>query len=201
MKKQVVVIHGGDTFESYKEYISFLRDFVIDAIDFFKGKGWKDFLQEDLGDAYEVLTPKMPNKSNAKYEEWKIWFEKLVPFLRDNVILVGHSLGGIFIAKYLSENTFPVHTRATFLVAAPYDAVDTDYTLADFGLPASLATFSTQGGAIYIYHSKDDSIVPFVDLVKYKKQVPNAHCFELENRGHFGQEHFPELVAEIKKLN
>jgi len=30
----------------------------------------------------------MPNKDFADYEEWKVMFEKVVPFLKDEVILV-----------------------------------------------------------------------------------------------------------------
>ena len=50
-------------------------------------------------------------RTNARYEEWKIWFERMIPFLNDNVILVGHSLGGIFFVKYLSENLLPIKSK------------------------------------------------------------------------------------------
>ncbi len=63
----------------------------------------------------------MPNKTNAQFEEWKIWFEKFIPFLNDGVILVGHSLGGVFLAKYLSENKFPKKIGGVFLVSAVYE--------------------------------------------------------------------------------
>jgi len=198
MKKQVVVIHGGDTFETYDEYVAFLKSFLIESVDYFNRWRWKDSLQEKLGDDFEVIAPKMPNKWNAKYSEWKIWFDKLVPFLNDNVIFVGHSLGGIFLAKYLSENKFPKIIKATFLVAAPYDAVDSEYTLADFVLLNDLKLFQKQGGRIFLFQSKDDPVVPFADLEKYKKQLPTAECVVFEDRGHFGQEEFPELVEMIK---
>src|SRR4051812_10882369 len=107
MKKQVVVIHGGDTFGTYEEYIAFLKDFAIDSLEYFMKMGWKDTLQESLGGAYQVILPKMPNKINAKYVEWKVWFEKLLPLLNNEIILIGHSLGGTFLAKYLSENKLP----------------------------------------------------------------------------------------------
>jgi len=103
MKKQVIFIHGGGNFDSYKSYLSFLRRDKFD-INELKKKKWKDSLDKDLGSKFEVLMPKMPNSSNAKYLEWKIWFEKLLPFINQEVIFVGKSLGGIFLAKYLSEN-------------------------------------------------------------------------------------------------
>src|SRR3990167_84565 len=153
MKKQVVVIHGGDTFETYEKYLDFLCNYEIDSLDYFKHKGWKSILQEKLGDDFEVIRPQMPNKINAKYLEWRIWFEKLVPLLNPEVILIGHSLGGIFLAKYLSENNFPKKIRGVFLVGAGSEG--------DFVAPKSFKQLEKQGGKIFLYHSKDDRIVPF----------------------------------------
>ena len=199
MKTQIIVIRGGDTFETYEEYLSFLKDFQID-LDYINKKGWKRSLQEKLGDDFEVISPRMPNSGNAKYLEWKIWFEKFFPFLNDEIVLVGHSLGGLFLTKYLSENIFPKKIKATFLVAAPFDSTDSEYTLGDFSLPNELTKFQEQGGEICFYHSKDDPVVPFVDLNKYKKELPGANFIVFEDREHFGQEEFPEIVEKIKKL-
>lgn len=200
MKNQVIVIHGGDNFETYDKYLEFLKNFQIDSLDYFTKKKWKDGLQSELGDNYQVIAPKMPNKNNARYAEWKIWFEKLLPFINDGVILIGHSLGGIFLAKYLSENKFPKIIKATFLVAPPFDCVDADYTLADFNLPSELTNFQEQGGEIFIYQSKDDPVVPFADLDKYRKALPAANIKIFEDRGHFSQSELPELVEQIKSL-
>jgi len=198
MKKQIVVVHGGDTFDSYEEYIKFLEDFKID-IESLKQKRWKSSLQEELGDDFEVIAPQMPNNTYAKYFEWKLWFDKYVPLLNDEVVLLGHSQGGIFLSKYLSENKFPKKIRGVFLVSAPYDD-ETEYTLGDFRLEKDLNQFEEQAREIYLYHSKDDNIVPFVDLEKYKKDLPNAHIEVFEDRGHFDQEKFPEIIRDIKEV-
>ncbi len=202
MKKQVIVIHGGDTFRNHEEYISFLKNFEIDAeyFDGLKKKGWKPTLDDRLGNDYEVVAPQMPCKGNAKYVEWKIWFDKLAPFFKDGIILVGHSMGGIFLAKYLSENKLPVKIAAVFIVAAPYDEEDSESSLADFILPKSLKPFSEQAEKIFIYHSKDDSTVPYKNSEKYKKALPRANLFSFEDRGHFNQEELPEIVRDIKNL-
>ena len=106
MKKQVIVIHGGDAFNTYKEYLAFLKNYEFN-FEKLKIKGWKDALSEKLGKNFEVVLPKMPNSMNAKYSEWKIMFDKLLPFLENNLVLVGHSLGGIFgkifIRKQISK--------------------------------------------------------------------------------------------------
>ena len=96
MKKQIVVIHGGDTFETHGQYMDSLRNYEINIERYKTDKDdWKKPLRKKLGDGYEVILPIMPNKTNAQFEEWKIWMGKLTPFLNDNVILIGHSLGMI----------------------------------------------------------------------------------------------------------
>lgn len=201
MKRQVVIIHGGDSFDTHEEYIDFLRSFEIEDLDYFRGKSWKNTLQERLGDGFEVIAPRMPNPLNARYAEWKIWFEKLVPFLADGVTFIGHSLGGIFLAKYLSENEFPKKVRATILLAAPFDGEGDEESLADFVLPESLDLFANQGGKIFLYHSKDDPVVKYFQQAKYQKALPNAEAVTFEDREHFNQEEFPELVECIKKIS
>lgn len=199
LKKQIVIIHGGDTFDTYDEYLSFLNAYEIN-FEKMKIKRWKETLGERLGDDFEIIYLKMPNPMNAKYAEWKIMFEKLPQFLNDGVILLGHSLGGIFLAKYLSENNFPKKIKATFLVSAPFDAKDSKYSLGDFILPTSLEKFKNQAGRIFLFHSKDDLVVPIIDLEKYKKSLPEAKIMIFEDRGHFDQMEFPEIVEKIKKL-
>ena len=195
--KQIVIIHGGDSFSTNDAYLSYLKNFKIESVDYFKRhKGWKDTLETELGANIEVLTPRMPNANNAKYEEWKIWFEKLIPFLTDGVLLVGHSLGGIFLVKYLSENHLPVHIDGVFLVAAPYGA-DTD-ECGEFVAPTSLSLLTEQAKRIFLYQSEDDPIVPFTELEKYRRALPNAEARIFKNRGHFNQETFPEIITDLK---
>lgn len=200
MKRQVVVIHGGKTFDSYEEYIDSLKTREVDIESFKIKKDWKDNLQNSLGDYFEVIQPRMPNGNNAQYIEWKIWFERLAQFLNDEVIFVGHSLGGIFLAKYLSENDFSKKIKATFLVATPFDVTDMNETLGKFKLPPSLEKFKNQGGRIYLVNSKDDEVVPFSNCMSYQKVLPNSRAMIFEGRQHFNQEDFPEIVAEIKNI-
>lgn len=192
MTKQVVVIHGGNSFESYEEFLTYLES-KEPSIERLKQKDWKEGLSEALGGEYDVLLPRMPNKDNAKYLEWKIWFEKLSQLAEDGVTLVGHSLGGIFLAKYLSEENFPKKISKTILVSAPFDL-----NLEAFKLPNSLDKFVAQGGEITLFHSKDDRVVPFSELERYKSLLPNAHIEVFEDRGHFNQESFPEIIEIIK---
>lgn len=199
MKKQVLFINGGEAFDTYEAYINYLKNSEFDPKKE-KEKKWRNSLEEKLGKDFEVIMSAMPSRINAKYKEWKIWFEKSFPYLRNNLVLIGHSLGGIFVAKYLSENDFPKKILATYLIAPPYNDKDTNYSLADFILPATLEKFTKQGGQIYIYHSEDDPMVPTADIEKYVKALPKAKKVIFKEEGHFIQEEFPELIDSIQRL-
>lgn len=197
-KRQVVVIHGGESFDTYEDYIAWLEK--QEAVLFpEERKGWRKGLQEALGEGYEVVLMRMPNGQNAKYREWKLWFDKHVPLLAPEIILVGHSLGGVFLAKYLDEVTLPRKIIGVFLVAAPYGN-GPDYSLADFALTGNLQHLWAQCGNVFLYHSTDDPIVPFSDLAAYQAQLPFARASIYADRGHFLDETFPELVADIRSL-
>ena len=200
MKTQIIVIHGGDTFETYDEYLDYLKNYQIESFDYFKKKGWKSSLQEKLGENFDVIAPQMPNKTNAKYLEWKIWFDKIIPLLDNEIILLGHSLGGIFLAKYLAENLLPKKIKALFLVSAPFDEAGSDDKLADFILPSSLAKITERCSRIFLYHSEDDPVVSFAEVAKYQNQLPTGQTSTFKDRGHFNQEEFPEIVEQIKNL-
>lgn len=198
MQQQVLVIHGGTVHKSYRDYIKFLKNYKIDW-NRIKNNDWKNYLQEELGNNYEVICPQMPNKRNAKYEEWKIWFEKLFPFLRNEIIIIGNSLGGLFLAKYLSKNKFPLKIKVIILIASPFNNNDKEY-LGDFKIENNLDGFKNQAERIILYHSKDDPIVPISEIEKYSREFPNAEKIIFKDRGHFMQAEFPELVVKIKSL-
>lgn len=198
MKQQVFVIHGGNAFETYEEYISYLQNAEV-TLERLQFKDWKKNLAEMLGENFEVISPRMPSAMNARYSEWKIWFEKCIPLLSDDVIFVGHSLGGIFLAKYLSENVYPKPIKATFLVAAPYNT-ESEHPLVDFIISNDLSLFESQGGDICLYHSTDDFVVPYSNFIAYQNALPNARAYSFDDKNHFLQAEFPELVAEIRKL-
>lgn len=103
MKPAIVIIGGGNSFDTYEEYIADLIHW--DARFFDDTTGWKTTFYRELSDRFNVLIPTMPNKSNAVYTEWKMVFEKFALTLDPNTVYIGHSLGGIFLAKYFSENT------------------------------------------------------------------------------------------------
>ena len=206
MKQQVVYIHGG---ESFKNHDDFLRRLQTQELWHMKesetGKKWTGRLADDLGDDYEAIMPPMPNKQNAKYEEWSIWFERHFPYLQDGVILIGCSLGAMFLGKYLSENELPFTPGAVVLMAGLWRVSDVPAALykdcEDFLVtPATVATIAKTYKNIIIMHSEDDFVVPFSHGEALAAAMPQAEFITFEDKNHFLVEEFPELVERIKAV-
>lgn len=198
-KTQIFIIHGGMTFKSRKDYLHFLRTRKISI----EGKIYwtDDYLKKKMGNDFEIIKPRMPLQDNAKYEEWKIHFERFFPYLRDNIILVGSSLGGIFLAKYLSENKFPKKILSTYLVCPPFDnSIPTEDLVGGFRLKSDLSLIEKNSKNLNLLFSKDDDIVPVSHAEKYRKKLPRAKIIIYDSKnGHFDITEFPEIVRMIKK--
>lgn len=196
---QILYIHGGMTFKDKGDYLSYLKERPI-TLD---RKRWSGvWLEKELGENYQLIKPTMPLRENAHYDEWKINFERYFYYLQDELILIGSSLGGIFLAKYLSENKFPKKIKAVFLICPPYDDTLTGEDLVGgFELKSDLSGLENSTNNLYLLFSADDNVVPVSHAMKYKNKLNKAHIIIYNNKnGHFKVEEFPEIVELIKKL-
>ncbi len=196
MKTQIVFIHGGEVFDTYEDYLSYLNSAQL-TLEKLGAKKWRATLQAELPEA-EVFLLQMPNGMNARYSEWKIWFEKVLPLLGDKAVYVGHSLGGIFLAKYFSENGLPENACSVHLVAAPFDASDAAEPLGDFEFDGNLEALSVLGQNAYLYFSTDDPVVSYAQGERYAERLPSATFRTFTDRQHFNQETFPEIIEDIR---
>ncbi len=198
-KTQIFYIHGGETFKNDREYVKWLstRKVSVDK----KIKWSAEYLDKELGQNFEIIRPRMPLQDNAKYRDWKICFESYFPYLRDNIILIGGSLGGIFLAKYLSENKFPKKILATYLICPPFDDTLPGESLAGgFKLKSDLSLLEQNSKNITLMFSKDDFVVPVSHADKYKAKLPNAKLIIYKSKnGHFQISKFPEIIKMLKE--
>jgi len=197
-RTQIFIIHGGMTFKSKKDYLHFLKNRKI-SIE--KKISWSDdYLKKKLGKGFEIIKPRMPLQDNAKYGEWKIHFERHFPYLRNNIILIGVSLGGIFLAKYLSENKFPKRILSTYLICPPFDnALPDEDLVGGFKLKSDISLIEKNSRNLSLLFSKDDDVVPISHAKKYEKKLKNVNIVIYKGKnGHFDITEFPEIVRMIK---
>ena len=177
LKTNVIIIHGAGP----KHYRS-LED----------GSGdWQANLPIALGDGYKVTAPQMPSPKNPSYEEWKILLDKNLSKVRGEVIFVGHSLGGSFLLKYLSEESISHKILGLFLVAVPFN------TIKGFEAPGNFSTFWSLPN-IFLYHSTDDVEVPYAHSLMYQERL-RARLKTYTNCGHyFKRSEFRDIASDIK---
>jgi len=200
MKKQIFIIHGGTTFKNRNDYLNFLENKKV-SID--KKTSWAlEYLDKKLGKDFDIIRPRMPLQEDAKYEDWKIYFERFIPYLKNGVILIGNSLGGIFLAKYLSENKFPKKIAGVFLIAAPFDnTVIGEDLVGGFYLKPDLSLLQKSTKNLYLMFSEDDQTVPVSHADKYENKLQKANIIKFKSKnGHFKIDEFPEIVKIIKNI-
>lgn len=198
-KIQILFIHGGMTFRNKKDYLHFLKNRKITIAK--KNRWTEQYVDKELTKDFEIIKPRMPLADNAKYKDWEIHFRRYIPYLRPNLILVGSSLGGIFLAKYLSENKFPKKLLSVYLVCPPYDnnSPSLEYLAGGFKLKADLSKISKNCRRLTLLFSQNDKIVPPGQAEKYAKKLPRANIIVYKHiKGHFEVSEFPEIIKMIK---
>jgi predicted alpha/beta hydrolase family esterase len=142
----------------------------------------------------------MPLSENAVYDEWKTHFERFIPFMNDHLVLIGESLGGIFLAKYLSEHKFPKKILSTYLVCPPFDNTLSGEDLVNgFSLKKDLSLLEKNSKNLYLLFSEDDDVVPVDHARKYREKLKQATIIVYKSKnGHFKVSSFPEIVKLIK---
>ncbi|MFA4852108.1 MAG: alpha/beta hydrolase [Bacteroidales bacterium] len=200
-KTQIFYIHGGTTFRTKRDYLHFLKTRNISIEKWIR---WSDsYLDQKLGKNFQIIRPRMPRQDGATYSEWAIHFERFFPKLKNNVILVGQSLGGIFLAKYLSENKFPKKILSTYLICPPFDGKDTlssEVLAGGFKLKSNLSLLEKNCKKLTLMFSANDPVVRPSQAKMYAAKLKNANILVYKHiAGHFQISEFPEFVAMIKK--
>jgi hypothetical protein len=140
---------------------------------------WIPWLQKQLLIAgYHAETPEMPLAYWPVYQDWKEHFERF-PVGKDS-ILVGHSCGGGFLLRYLSEHAI---TPARVVLVAPWlDPLKSrDAELFNFSLDETIGIRTD----LHILYSDNDmeSVDMTVSYLKTSLSNIKAHLFS--GYGHF----------------
>ena len=174
---------------------------------FIQGTGNKDkpfgsgkliaYLQKQLGSDYEVLAPDMPDPDHPAYQAWRNQIEQELGKLDADALLIGHSLGGSMLLKYLAEGTNPRPIAGLFLVSVPYWGKQ-EWEL-EYAVPDDFASHLPSIRHLFLYHSRSDEEVPFASLRRYQEQLPQATVRVLDGKDHSFTEGLPLLAQDIKR--
>ena len=161
---------------------------------------WKPWLKTELESrGIEVSNELYPQDWNPNYEEWKKVFEKNK--INENTILVGHSAGGAFLVRWLSENKKKI--KKLILVSPGKAGKESRKTLSDLYGNRTIKNIEefVQDG-ISIFTSDDDIKHHIIGADEYGEELPAKVIRLGKGWGHFtfgdmGKKEFPELLNEI----
>ena len=158
-----------------------------------------DSLKYALGDAYEVIYPKLQTENSASDFGWPRQIGKKINDIKGDVILVGHSVGASLLLKYLSETKMQKKISGIFLLATPFWAGDEDWEKG-LKLQDDFADKLPEQVPISLYHNMDDEEIPFNNLSSYAKKLPKATIHKLSKGGHQFNNDLQFLAKDIKKI-
>lgn len=145
-------------------------------------------LRRGLGEEYRVHAPRMPDEAEPRSGPWKKAIADALADLTERIVIVGHSLGGSILLQYLAEKRGAPSIDGVFLLAAP-SRDEADWDFEDLGLPDDLGARLGSVPRIFLYHARDDGIVPFRHLALHAARLPRAIVRAIDDGGHqFGND-------------
>jgi predicted alpha/beta hydrolase family esterase len=131
-------------------------------------------LERNLGDDFSVDFPKMPQEDEPDYERWRPVIGRALARTTGPVVLVGHSVGGYLLIKYLVSEGATSPIAAVCIIAAPFPGGDPAWSIDGFKLPDDFAERLPRDAPVLLYASEDDDIVPFAHRDLYAAAIPHA---------------------------
>lgn len=187
--KTAILIHGMPSKEEY------MKPTVPAA----SNNQWFPWIQKQLSlKGIVAQTPEMPEPYHPDYEKWREVFEQFK--LNEDTMLVGHSCGGGFLVRWLSEHTIKV--GKVVLVAPWINPKSTEPATGffDFQVDPNLAS-KTESLSLFI--SSDDEQDELNTAKMLEEKVKDIKVLKFTDKGHFcvgfnlKTEEFPELLEVL----
>jgi len=156
-------------------------------------------LARELEADCEVRYPEMPNEGSPDYFAWRRRLAQELATMEGKLILVGHSLGGAMLVKFLAEDGAPRGTAGIFLIAAPFVGKG-GWEGDELKLPASVGDRLPKNVPLHLYHSRDDEIVPFSHLGLFAREFPTGIIHQLDGRNHQLNDDLSDVAHDIRRL-
>ena len=141
---------------------------------------WFPWLQKELLiKGYETQTPEMPVAYKPDYALWSAEFEKHEIGVKS--LLVGHSCGGGFLVRWLSEHKCPVER---VVLVAPWMDPGKSHCVPGF----FEFTIDPELGSrcdLHVVYSNNDSEDVNCSVGKILKSIPNCTTHLMPGLGHF----------------
>jgi len=158
---------------------------------------WFPWLQKQLiVEGIKTDTPEVPEAYNPQYQLWVKEVERFE--ITPETILVGHSCGGGFWVRYLSERP-ELKVGKVVLVAPSLGLNWDDRSFFDYKIDPNVVS-RTKGVTIITSDNDKPATLDAVEI--FKKEIKDVQISLLKGMGHFTHKdmdtsEFPELLQEI----
>jgi len=159
-------------------------------------------LRNNLEPGFEIHYPRMLNEDDAPYEVWRQIIEQELAGLPGPVVVAGHSVGASVLIKWLSERQDERPIAGAFLAACPYWGGDgwryEGYE--ELELKPGAAASLPPSMPIYMYHCRDDEVVPFAHGALWAEVLPQAVVRAFDTGGHQFHDDLSPMAQDINAL-
>lgn len=157
-------------------------------------------LRGELGADYVVRYPKMPNEADPDYEIWKDVIAGELAAMGSGAILVGHSIGASVAIRAVVDGGIGQSLAGVFLLAAPFWYDHEFWRWDEVKLPSDAAERIPDGMPVFLYHGRQDEVVPFSHAEMYSQALPQAAVRRLDGRNHQLDDDLTEVAQDIVLL-
>lgn len=166
---------------------------------------WFPWLKSELETlGCQVTVPRFPTPQGQSLESWLEILNKYEKQITDRTILIGHSLGGLFLLRVLERLSHPV--AAAFFVAAPIGVKPILYYEGDekfSGFSFDWTEIKKKAKHFFVYHSDNDPYVSLGNGEELARRLGVKLTF-IPSAGHLNAESgytkFYMLLMDIKKI-
>ena len=153
-------------------------------------------LRAGLAADTRLAAPIMPKPDAPDAAAWEAALGEHLRQQQTPLVLVGHSLGGSVILRYLADHGIPAGLAGVVLIATPFWGMS-DWE-AEWALPRGFEARLAGLPRIVLYHSRDDDIAPVSHVDRYAEALPKALVRKVDGRGHlFADGNVADILADI----
>lgn len=168
-------------------------------------ENWFPWLKGKLAESnVEVIVPQFPTPEGQSLDAWLKVFNEYKNIVDENTVMIGHSLGGLFLLRVLERLENPI--KAAFFVGTPTGVKpiknwDSDERFSGFEF--DWKNIRSKAKHFVVFHSDND---PYVSLGNGQKlaQELGVDLTFVPNAGHFnkasGFTEFPQLLDNVNKI-
>lgn len=180
-----------------------MNAFIFHGTGGFPEENWFPWMKTELEKmGCKTIVPQFPTPENQSPETWMEVLNQYKDQIDENTIMIGHSLGGLFLVNVLGQLEKPI--KAAVFVATPIGIQPVVNWAGDAPFltkPFDWDKIRKNAGKFYVYHSDND---PYVGLENGKQLAKNlgVELTFVPGAGHFNKKagylKFEELFDKLR---